>query len=196
MLERLASGVHHAAAVTALIAQTQVFDPGRVLVPALQALCAAREHCGIDQNAQRLRLWSHCCAFLLARSEFAPPAPGDWSQPAALACRCEDCRALQAFALNPRLREQRFRVRQDRREHLQRQIAQHRLDMHHVTDRSGSPQTLVCRKTRESYHRQCCQHAEDIEAIHALQALGAAAPDADRARLAAAVERQPQAVEG
>ena len=77
VLERLASGEHHATAVTALIAQPQVFDPGRVLVPALQALCAAQEHGGIDREAQRLRLWSHCCAFLLARSEFAPTAPGD-----------------------------------------------------------------------------------------------------------------------
>ena len=196
VLERLASGEHHAAAVTALIAQPQVFDPGRVLVPALQALCAAQQYGGIDRNAQRLRLWRHCCAFLLARSEFAPPAPGDWSQPAALACRCEDCRALQAFALNPQLREQRFRVRQDRREHLQRQIAQHGLDMSHVTDRTGSPQTLVCRKTRENYRCQCRQHAEDVAAMRALQALAVAAQDADRARLAAAVARQPQAVEG
>ncbi len=196
VLERLASGEQHAAAVTALIAQPQVFDPGRVLVPALQTLCAADEHGGIDRNAQRSRLWCHCCTFLLARSEFAPPAPGDWSQPAALACRCEDCQALQAFALDPRLREQRFRVRQDRREHLQRQITQHNLDMHHVTDRSGSPQTLVCRKTRASYRRQCRQHAEDIAAMRALQALAVAASDADRVRLAAAVGRQPQAVEG
>jgi len=110
--------------------------------------------------------------------------------------RGRHCRALQAFALDPRLREQRFRVRQDRREHLQRQIAQHGLDMHHVTDRTGSPQTLVCRKTRESYRRQCRQHAEDIAAMHALQAMGIAAPEPDSARLSAAVARQPQAVEG
>ena len=83
-----------------------------------------------------------------------------------------------------------------KREHLQRQIAQHGLDMHHVTDRTGSPQTLVCRKTRENYRRQCGQHAEDIAAMRALQALAVAARDADRARLAAAVGRQPQAVEG
>lgn len=159
-------------------------------------MCAAQEQSGIDQNAQRLRLWRHCSAFLLARSEFAPPVPGDWSQPAKLDCRCEDCQALQAFALNPQRWEHRFRVRQDRRTHLESQIAQHRLDMRHATDRSGSPQTLVCRKTRESYHRQCRQHAEDVAAMHALQALRITAPDADLARLAAAVERQPQAVEG
>ncbi len=46
------------------------------------------------------------------------------------------------------------------------------------------------------YRRQCRQHDEDIAAMRALQAL-AVAPDAqERARLAAAVARQPQAVEG
>ena len=188
-----------AAAITALIAAPQVFDPGRVLVPALQSICAADgsgvgSHIGSDQ--QRLRLWRHACAFLLARSEFAPPAPTDWSQPVTLPCRCEDCRALQSFALDPRLREQRFRVRQDRREHLQRQIAQHELHMSHVTERSGSPQTLVCRKTREAYRRQCRQHADDIAAMRALQALGGAALSAECARLAAAAARQPNPVEG
>lgn len=54
----------------------------------------------------------------------------------------------------------------------------------------------MCRKTRENYRHQCRQHAEDISAMHALQALHVAAPDEDGARLAAAVERQPQAVEG
>ena len=41
--------------------------------------------------------------------------PRDWSQPVALSCHCEDCQALQTFALDPRLREHRFRVRLDRR---------------------------------------------------------------------------------
>jgi len=196
VLERLASTEQHTAAVTTLIAQPQVFDPGRVLVPALQASCAGADRGGVDRDAQRLRLWGHCCAFLLARSEMPPAAPRDWSQPAALACRCEDCQALQVFALHPQLREHRFRARQDRRAHLQSQIAQHGLDMRHVTDRSGSPQTLVCTKTRESYRRQCRQHGEDVAAMRVLQALAIAAPDADRTRLAAAVARQPQVVEG
>jgi hypothetical protein len=182
--------------VTALIAHPQVFEPCRMLVPALQGLCAAPNDGGSDRHAQRKRLWLHCCTFLLARSEFAPSAPTDWSRSVTLACHCEDCRALQAFALEPRLREQRFRVRLDRRQHLQRQIEQHGLDMVHATERSGSPQTLVCRKTRESYRRQCRQHAEDVAAMRALQALGARAPETECARLAAAVAREPQAVEG
>jgi hypothetical protein len=121
--------------------------------------------------------------------------PRDWSQPVALSCRCVDCLALQTFAREPRLREQRFRVRQDRRQHLQGQIAQHGLDMSHFTERSGSPQTLVCRKTRASYRRLCRQHAEDAAAMRALQALGGLELAAESARLEAAAARQPQAAE-
>lgn len=194
-LERQVAEPQRALACSAIIVQPQVFDPGRVVVPALQLLCTAGSG-GIAGDAQRQRLWRHCCTFLLARSEFPPPEPRDWSQVAALSCRCEDCLALQAFALDPRLREQRFRVRQDRREHLQRQIVQNGLDMGHVTERSGSPQTLVCRKNRASYRRQCQQHAEDVAAMRALQALGGGALDAECARLEAAAARQPQAAEG
>ncbi len=195
VLERLVTEPHRASAFSAMIVQPQVFDPGRVLVPALQSLHAAGGG-GIAGDAQRLRLWRHCCTFLLARSEFPPPVPHNWSQPVALSCRCEDCPALQSFALDPLLREQRFRVRQDRRQHLQRQIEQHGLDMSHVTERGGSPQTLVCRKTRESYRRRCQQHAEDVAAMRALQTLGEVALAAECARLAAATAREPHASEG
>lgn len=194
-LERLATEPQRALAVSAMIALLQVFDPARVLVPALQTLCASGGG-GIAGDAQRLRLWRHCCTFLLARSEFPPPMPQDWRQPVALSCHCDDCRALQAFALDPRLREQRFRVRQDRREHLQSQIEQHGLDMDHVTERTGSPQTLACRKTRASYRRQCRQHAEDVAAMRALQALAGGALDVECSRLDVAAVRQPQATEG
>lgn len=203
--ERLLSEQGRAAAVGALIAEPQVFDPRRVLVPALQSLGAAAEgggggvdggSLGISSDAQRLRLWRHCCAFLLARSEFPPAAPRDWSQPVTLSCRCDDCRALQAFALDPRLQEQRFRVRQDRRQHLHRQIEQHGLDMSHVTERKGSPQSLVCRKTREGYRRQCRQHAEDVAAMRTLQTLGDSALAEECVRLAEAGAREPEALEG
>lgn len=195
VLERLVTEPQRASACAAMIVQSQVFDPGRVIVPALQSLCATGRD-EIAGDAQRLRLWRHCCAFLLARSEFPPPVPQDWSQPVALPCHCEDCTGLQTFALDPRLREQRFRVRQDRRQHLHRQIEQHGLDMGHVTERTGSPQTLVCRKTRKSYRRQCQQHAEDVAAMRTLKSLGEGALCAECDQLDAAAARQPQAAEG
>lgn len=196
VLERLGAGQERAAAVSALIAEPRVFDPLRVLVPALQSMCVATPGGGVVDDAQRLRLWRHCFAFLLARSEFPPPTPLDWRQQVTLSCRCEDCIALQSFALDPRLREQRFRVRQDRRQHLHHQIKQHGLDMSHVTERRGSPQTLVCSKTRESYRRQCRQHADDVAGMRALQTLGNSALASECARLAAAAARKPEASEG
>jgi predicted 2-oxoglutarate/Fe(II)-dependent dioxygenase YbiX len=196
VVERLVGEPQRIAAVSALIDASSVFDPCRVLVPALQSLCAQADDRGVGGDAQRLWLWRHCCDFLLARSEFPPPVPRDWSQPVALQCRCEDCLALQAFAVDPQSREHRFRVRQDRRQHLHQQIERHGLDMSHVTERRGSPQTLVCRKTREGYRRSCRLHAEDVAAMRALQALGGGVvPAAESARLAAAAARRPQAVE-
>jgi len=195
VLERLVPDPKRTSAVSAMIFQPQIFEPGRVLVPALHMLCAVGDG-GRAGDSQRLRLWRHCCDFLLARSEFPPPVPRDWIQPVALACRCEDCVALQTFALDPGLREQRFRVRQDRREHLERQITQHGLDMSHVTERSGSPKTLLCRKTHQRWRRQCQQHAEDVAAMRVLNVVGTGALAAECLRLEAAAARKPEALEG
>jgi hypothetical protein len=65
----------------------------------------------------------------------------------------------------------RFRVNKDRRQHLHRQIEGHGLDMTHVTERKGSPQTLVCTKTRHSYLRRCAEYRQDIAALTALAEL-------------------------
>ena len=54
------------------------------------------------------------------------------------------------------------------RQHLHRQIEQHGLDMTHVTERKGSPQTLLCTKDRRSYLRQCEQYRKDVAALGVL----------------------------
>lgn len=181
-------------AAAGMAGNVAVFDPGRVLVPAL-TLLRERERQGFLADAAAERLWVHAAEFLLARSEQPPAAPTDWRQVADLACRCEDCRGLQEFARDPGAQVARFRVRQDRRQHLHAQIAQHGLDMTHVTERKGSPQTLVCTKTRRSYQRQCEGHRADCAAMQTLLAVmrpvpASLAPLA--ARLAAAQERKPR----
>jgi hypothetical protein len=88
-----------------------------------------------------------------------------------LSCSCADCRELLAFALDPVEQTRRFRVRQNRRQHLHQVIERHGLDMTHVTERKGSPQTLVCTKDRRSYHRRCEQYRKDIESLSALTEL-------------------------
>jgi hypothetical protein len=45
------------------------------------------------------------------------------------------------------------------------------LDMTHITERKGSPQTLVCMKTRRTYERQCKQHKHDSASMAVLRSL-------------------------
>lgn len=85
-----------------------------------------------------------------------------------ISCRCDDCRALEALARDPAAEVHRFRVRKDRRQHLHQQIDHRGLDMTHVTERHGSPQTLVCTKTRRTYQRQCEQHEADRASMMSL----------------------------
>jgi hypothetical protein len=70
--------------------------------------------------------------------------------------------------LDPVERTHRFRLRKDRRRHLHQQIQRHGLDMAHATERRGSPQTLVCTKTRRTYERQCAEHNADVMAMSTL----------------------------
>ena len=184
----------HAGAVDALAADPATFDPVAVVVPALTALRPTSE-AGRFPAADLARLWQHAAEFLLARSEQPPEPPADWAQPITLVCRNEDDRELQAFARDPARREHRFRVKKERRQHLHQLIDRLGLDMTHVTERQGSPQTLVCTKTWRTFERRCAQHQADVAAMKALLAwpserLGDAAGRL-AARMSAASQRRP-----
>lgn len=81
---------------------------------------------------------------------------------------------MQAFVLDPVEQTHRFRVRQDRRNHLEQMIRQHGLEMKSVTDRSGSPQTLVCTKDRRGYQARCAEYLKNIAALAVLADLAGA----------------------
>jgi len=173
-------------AYAAVLANGEVFDPREVIVPALETLR------GRNQDAEIRHLWLHAANALLARSEYPPEPPQDWRQEATLSCGCADCRELCAFAAHPSEQTHRFRVRKDRRQHLHRQIDAHRLDMTHVTERKGSPQTLICTKTRRRYEQRCKEYRRDITALATLAELTANSRDdlaAHCARIAAARRR-------
>ena len=96
---------------------------------------------------------------------------------------------------DPLVRTHRFRLRKDRRRHLHEQIQRHGLDMTHETERQGSPQTLVCTKTRRAYERQCAEHKADVAAMATLLRLidGARGELATlAARLAHATRSEPE----
>jgi hypothetical protein len=105
------------AAGAAIVGNATVFHPGQVIVPALAKLHEQRG-ASASSDAVFERLWIHVAEFLPARSERPPEPPPDWRQQVTLACRCQDCRELEKFALAPVEKTHRFRVRQDRRQHL------------------------------------------------------------------------------
>jgi hypothetical protein len=152
-----------AVAVEKFAARPAVFDPVTILTPALALIR--------EWDVSIRRFWEHGAEFLLERSGRPPAAPQDWRQDVKLSCSCVDCRELQKFTLDPVEQTHRFRVRKDRRQHLHQQIEKHSLDMTHVTDRKGSPQTLVCAKDRRSYQRRCEQYRKDIAALAQLAEL-------------------------
>ncbi len=178
-------------AAAAIVADAAAFDPVETVVPALKTLAGdLRTEWADDTEAGRL--WRHAAEFVLGRSEFPPAPPADWRQAVKIDCTCADCRELQAFASDPAAQVHRFRVRLDRRRHLHEQIRRHGLDMTHETERRGSPQTLVCTKTRAAYRRACARHHADCAAMRTLlEAGGPAGGGALAARLATAGERRP-----
>ena len=97
------------------------------------------------------RLLQHCLMALRAATAHPVTPPKDWTRDSEMSCKCDDCQKLVVFLRDPEQRVGRFPLRKDRRQHLHQQIDKHRLDLTHVTERQGSPQTLVCTKTQASY---------------------------------------------
>ena len=92
-----------------------------------------------------------CRAELENRVAAAPQKPLDYRRAADLSCTCKDCQALAEFLADPEKPQARFPMGKGRRQHLHGVIGSHDCDCTHVTERRGSPQTLVCTKTTASY---------------------------------------------
>ncbi len=178
------------AAARATGAHPQIVTPGRMLPAALEGMHEDEE---LARSAVYARLWMQAADFLLARSSAVPSEPSDWTIAADVACGCEDCASLRAFCQDPAKRVGRFSVRKDRRKHLHRTIDSYRLDLDHVTERRGSPYTLVCTKNRVSHPRRLREYAKDLRRMDSLRECAphrqAGAAFSERvARLAKAVE--------
>jgi hypothetical protein len=173
------------AAAEKIASRPEVFSPVTLVVPAIGRICVGRRQKTAAVDSSVRHLWTRAAEFLLLRSEIPPEPPSDWCLNAELPCSCPDCRELQAFARNPALRVHRFRVRKDRRGHLHHMIDRHRLDMTHVTERAGSPQTLVCTKDRRTFDRRTKEYHDEIAAMRRLVRL---APKAGGAVLSRKME--------
>lgn len=112
-----------------------------------------------------------CNEQLEALTTTEPTPPVDLRREANVRCDCADCKELKTFLKDPVERAHRFRVRQDRRQHIENAIRTHGCDASCVTDRSGSPQTLVCTKTTASFEARLKKYREDLAHLAALRAI-------------------------
>ena len=133
-------------------------------------------------------LWKHAADRLLARSEFPPEPPGDWTTPCNIRCNCTHCGELKRFCANPVERENPFRAVQATRSHLEHMISRNELSIDCTTLRQGSPHTLICTKNRKWFDRRLEEYAVDIiELRKLLQAAGS--DDIGNQRVQAAIAR-------
>jgi hypothetical protein len=193
-LQRLVAPRLAEQAAKSITTDTKTWVPDSVVIPGLAALYGQDRRTLAKDPAFPI-LWRHCAEFLLARSGVPPTAPSDWAQAVEIDCRCGDCVELKRFATDPNEQVHRFRVAKERRRHLHGIIERQRLDMTHETDRIGSPQTLVCTKTRASYKKRCQQYAKDIGHLKTLAKLGSELPSPFedlRQEVGQAIDRRPE----
>ncbi len=177
------------AAAAKIAARPETFTPVTLVVPAIASLSECGNQTPALQGSVRL-LWTSAAEFLLDRSEFPPQPPTDWHQKVTIGCKCPLCGELKAFALDPIARVHRFRVRKELRQHVHYAIDRSHLEMTHVTERTGSPQTLVCTKDRRIFDRRMREFEIEISAMRTLVSLAlryGAVPLT--ARMSAAIER-------
>jgi len=112
-----------------------------------------------------------CRKELENRTALAPQKPTDYRRADKLSCSCGDCGALSAFLANPDQKQGHFPLAKKRRQHLHQIIDGNHCDLTHVTERRGSPFTLVCTKTTASYEAACKIHERDLQNLSRIIAL-------------------------
>jgi hypothetical protein len=147
------------------------YDLHEVLIPAVKSLASDAE--GLSSASRKCleQLRQHCIARLELLTSKAPSEPTHWAQKVNIKCDCKDCERLQIYLHDKHEKVCRFKVRKDRRKHLHRQIEAHKCDLDHATDRSGSPQTLVCKKNRASFKISAKSYKANLEILRELRAL-------------------------
>src|SRR5262249_1372129 len=134
-------------------------------------------HKHVKEPCSALSDWlAACCGQLEALTAEMPQPPPDLRRDATISCKCADCAELRRFLHDPQEREHRFRMREDRRQHLEPVIRQHGCDVDRRTERGGSPHTLVCTKNTASYEAKLKKYHEDREHLAALRAIEVGLP--------------------
>lgn len=163
-------GLHQAAEAATLVVRQHPdsVEPQRALPTALAEL--RKTSADFAAVSSFGTLWLHAADSLLARSSTSPEPPRDWFIDATLPCRCELCANLRRFCEDRLAETARFPLREDLRNHLSTEIRRAGLDINCTTERRGRPYTLVCTKTRDSFHRRLREYDKDVKQMRRLVA--------------------------
>ena len=132
-----------------------------VHIPAVEGLRPwLKKH--LKKRSSALTRWIAWCRERLEALTARPPAKfTDLRRPAHITCKCGDCAELKRFLEDAGESVHRFAIRQDRRNHLEQQIREHKLDVDCVTIRRSSPHVLVCTKNDASYQARLADYHRD-----------------------------------
>ena len=83
---------------------------------------------------------------------------------------------MKRFLLDPREPVHRFSVREERRNHLEGEIRERKLDLDSRTERKGSPYTLVCTKNTNSYKEKLKEYHRNQERLKTVRSIEAGLP--------------------
>ncbi|MBL4761443.1 MAG: 2OG-Fe(II) oxygenase [Gammaproteobacteria bacterium] len=101
-------------------------------------------------------------------------SPTDWKINAQWECTCADCGLLRIFISNPEQQQMRVKMAKARRQHMHNTIDsvfedEGIPDLEHVTERGGSPLTLVLTKNRDSHQTALRQRKLEIKVLGQLR---------------------------
>ena len=143
-----------------LLGCPKTFDMDTVLVPAALRLTEST-HTRELAPIQRLR--TACLDHLRARIGEPLEAPSDWARAATVPCRCKDCAELNRFLADPTRKLWTFKAAQAQRSHVEASIRHSGCDVDFVTEKRGSPYSLVCTKNQATYENRARQRKKDLD---------------------------------
>ncbi|MDZ5460530.1 2OG-Fe(II) oxygenase [Azohydromonas lata] len=152
-------------AVDHLLAWPKTYGLDAVILPAVRRLISQatiRDTPGV----QRLR--AACVQHLRARTAEPLQPPTNWTRAATLNCRCAHCSELAGFLRNPDEQSWTLKAAEAVRTHVTSTMQRCRCDLDLVTQRRGSPYSLICTKNQASYERREKQRREDLQDLEQL----------------------------
>ena len=155
---------------THVLTDKRHYDLHEVLIPDVKAIDKWIPKVPAAQPAAS-RLLQHCLAELRAATASPSSRRKTGRATPNSAATARTAARSSRFLRDPAQRVGRFPLRKERRQHLHQQIDRHGCDLTHVTERVGSPQTLVCTKTQASYERRLKQFEVDQKLLAELETL-------------------------